>query len=122
MAETYDYTVKAVCTATVTEKWSIRSPRPLTRADIDDALGTGGCLVDETPIEMHCVEEIVSDEHGREVTTVDGELADDGERTGCGGCGESWNVDDSDAIDDQRYCSADCERRDTTGLKSRGEA
>ena len=47
---------------------------------------------------------------------------DDGERTDCKGCGESWNTDDSDAAETDDYCSADCERRDGAGIESRGEA
>lgn len=39
----------------------------------------------------------------------------------CSGCGEPWTPDDSLAQDPTRYCSIECERRDTAALRSRGE-
>ena len=49
----------------------------------------------------------------------DDDADDDGERTDCKGCGESWNTDESDAAESDEYCSADCERRDGAGIASR---
>lgn len=43
---------------------------------------------------------------------------DDGERTECGGCGNSWNIDESTARDPEHYCSATCQRRDGSSLAS----
>lgn len=37
---------------------------------------------------------------------------DDGERSECGGCGNSYNATESDAHDADTYCSRQCERDD----------
>lgn len=41
---------------------------------------------------------------------------DDGERIECGGCGQSWNVRESDAADPDHYCGTDCEDDDGGSL------
>jgi hypothetical protein len=44
----------------------------------------------------------------------------DGSRTNCPGCGEAWNVDDSDAKHPDEYCSEGCEFSDRQAMDSRG--
>jgi hypothetical protein len=73
---------------------------------------------DDRVLSTHAVGEIY-DELDNDEDDEDGQDEDDGERTECGGCGESWNVDESDAEDVDAYCSADCERRDKSALSSR---
>jgi hypothetical protein len=113
----YRYQVTAVCDATVTERWTVESPTPLSADELknfDELVATHDGIV------VNCTDEDVSDETNREVTST-AVLEDDGERTDCGGCGGSWNVDESDARDPANYCSADCQRRDGSALASRGE-
>ena len=114
----YRYRVKTVCTATVEEEWTVESDRPLTDQQLDDILVGAELDGEDVPdtITYSCIEEEVSNERDRsyvESYAVDDEEDEQSERTDCGGCGESWNVSESDAKDPESYCSAYCETEDT---------
>jgi hypothetical protein len=63
----YRYRVTAVCTATVTEKWTVTSPRPLDAAALDEALHAAG----DADVDVACTEEVVSDATNREIVQVE---------------------------------------------------
>lgn len=69
MAKHYRYHVKTVCTATVTEAWTVESDRPLTPEQLDDVVVSGeldGADVPDT-VTFSCGDEEISDEHDRSV-------------------------------------------------------
>lgn len=64
----YEYTVTAVCQATVTETWKVRSPRELTPEEQAEILTVAHDIEGAT---VDCTEETVSDEEDREIETIE---------------------------------------------------